>query len=87
MAFPCLPRAGDRRRQRGEHHLAALASDLQYPVTVFLAQVGDVGATCFEDPQAEQPQHGHQGEVVGVRRRAGRAEQGFELQVRQAERG
>jgi hypothetical protein len=34
---------------------------------VFLAQVGDVGAGGFEDPQAQQPEHGHQGEVVIVR--------------------
>ena len=38
----------------------------QDPVAVFLAQVGDVGAGGFEDPQAQQPEHGHQGEVVVV---------------------
>ena len=88
---PSANRAFDRPLdggwQGGEDDLAALAPDLQDAVAVFLAEVGDVGAARFEDPQAEQPQHGHQGEVVGVRRRAGRAEQGFELQVRQAERG
>ena len=35
---------------------------------VFLAEVGDVRAGGFEDPQAEQAGHGHQGEVVRVRR-------------------
>jgi hypothetical protein len=33
-------------------------------VTVFLTEVGDVGAGGFEDPQAEQPEHGDEGEVV-----------------------
>jgi hypothetical protein len=36
----------------------------QDAVAVFLAEVGDVGAGGFEDPQAEQPEHGDQGEVV-----------------------
>ena len=36
----------------------------QHPVAMFLAKVTDVGASGFEDPQAEQPEHGHQREVV-----------------------
>lgn len=39
-----------RRRQRNEHHLAALAPHAQNAVTVFLAQVGDVRPAHFEDP-------------------------------------
>jgi hypothetical protein len=38
----------------------------QHAVAVLLAQVADVGAGCFEDPQAQQAEHGHQGEVIGV---------------------
>ena len=33
---------------------------------MFLAEVGDVDAGGFEDPQAEQAEHGHQGEVVAI---------------------
>jgi hypothetical protein len=33
-------------------------------VAVFLAEVGDVGAGGFEDPQAGQAGHGHQREVI-----------------------
>jgi hypothetical protein len=36
-------------------------------VAVFFAEVGDVGCGGFEDPQAEQPGHGHQREVARVR--------------------
>jgi hypothetical protein len=36
-------------------------------VTVLFAKVGDVRASRFEDPQAAQPEHGHQREVVQVR--------------------
>jgi hypothetical protein len=53
--------------QRDRHDLAALAAYSQDPVTVFFAEVGDVSAGGFEDPQAEQPEHGHQGEVARVR--------------------
>jgi hypothetical protein len=37
------------------------------PVAVLLAEVGDVSTSDFEDPQAGQPEHGHQREVVRVR--------------------
>ncbi len=47
----------------------------------------DVGAGGFEDPQAQQPEHGHQGEVVIVCRLAGGRQQGFELQVCESECG
>ncbi len=55
------------RGQRDKDDLGALAADPQDLVAVFLAQVGDAGAGGFEDPQAQQPEHGHQGEVVVVR--------------------
>ena len=77
----------DRRRQRDEDDLAALAAHPQDPVAVFLAEVGDVGAAGFEDPQAEQAEHGDQGEVVGVGRLPGGGDHGFELQVGQPEGG
>ena len=57
----------DRWRQRDLDDLAALAAHAQYPVAVLLAEVSDVRASGLEDPQAEQPEHGHQGEVVRVR--------------------
>jgi hypothetical protein len=50
-------------------------------VAVFFAKVGDVGAGGFEDPQAEQPEHGREREVARMGRLAGRGEQGLELQV------
>jgi hypothetical protein len=36
-------------------------------VAVLFAEVGDVRAGRPEDPQAEQLEHGHEGEVAGVR--------------------
>ena len=48
---------------------------------MFLAEVTDVGASGFVDPQAEQPEHGHQRKVVRVRRLPGGGQQGLELQV------
>jgi hypothetical protein len=76
----------DRWRQRYQDHLAAFATDSQHPVTVFLANVTDVRAGRFEDPQAEQTEHGHQGEVIPVSGLAGCGEQGLELEVGEAER-
>jgi hypothetical protein len=38
----------------------------QHPVAVLLAEVGDVRARGLEDPQAQQAEHGHQGEVGRV---------------------
>jgi hypothetical protein len=52
-------------------------------VAVFLAEVADVRTGGFEDPQAQQPEHGHQCEVVPVGGLAGGGEQRLELQVRE----
>ena len=52
---------------------------------MLFAEVADVGAGGFEDPQAEQAEHGHQREVVRVRRLAGGGEQRLELQVGEPE--
>ena len=56
----------DCGRQRDQDDLSALAAHAQDPVAVFLAEVGDVSAGGFEDPQAEQAEHGHQREVAWV---------------------
>src|SRR5690242_21697229 len=48
-----------RGRQRDQDGLGALAAYPQDPVAVLLAEVGGVGAGGFEDPQAEQAEHGH----------------------------
>ena len=58
--------SADGWRQWDENHLAAFAAHAQNPVTVLLTQVGDVRAGGLEDPQAQQPQHGHQREVPPV---------------------
>jgi len=55
-------------------------------VAVLFAEVGDVRAGGLEDPQAEQPEHGHQREAALVRRFTGGGKQRFELQVGEAER-
>jgi hypothetical protein len=39
--------------QRDQDDLGAFAADAQYPVAVFFAKVGDVGAGGFDDPQVE----------------------------------
>jgi len=41
-----------------------LPAHAQDAVAVFFAEVGDVGAGGFKDPQAEQPEHGDQGEAA-----------------------
>jgi len=74
----------DRGWQRHQDDLASLAADPQNPMAMFLAQVGDVGAGCLEDPQSEQAEHRHEGEIVGVRRFAGGGQHGLELQVRES---
>ncbi len=61
-----VDRAADGGWQRDLDHLAAFAAYTQYPVAVFFAEVGDVRAGGFEDPQAEQAEHGHQGEAGRV---------------------
>jgi len=55
-------------------------------VTVLVAQIADVRAGGFEDPQAEQPEHGHEREITRVRGVPCRGEQGFELQVGESQR-
>ena len=52
---------------------------------MLLAEVGDVSAGGLEDPQAQQAEHGHQGEIARVRRLAGGGEKGLELQVRESQ--
>ena len=60
-----------RWRQRDQDDLGSFAADAQYPVAVLLTQVSDVGTGCFEDPQAQQAEHGDEGEVTGTVRLAG----------------
>lgn len=55
-------------------------------MAVFFAQVADAGCAGFEDSQPEQAEEGDQGEVVRVGRQAGVGDQGFELQMTEAER-
>ena len=57
----------DGGRQRDQDNLGAFAAHAQHPVAVLLAKIGDIRAGRFEDPQAQQAQHGHQGEVTLVR--------------------
>ena len=76
----------DRWRQRDQDDLGAFAAYAQHPVAVLFAEVGDVRAGGLEDPQADQPEHGHQREVARLRRFPGGGEQRFELQVGEAER-
>jgi hypothetical protein len=45
--------APDRWRQRDQDDLGSFAAHAQYPVAAFFAQVGDIGAGGFEDPQAQ----------------------------------
>jgi hypothetical protein len=56
----------DRWRQRDLDDLGAFTAHAQDPVAVFFAEVADVGAGGFEDAQAEQAEHGYQGEVGRV---------------------
>ncbi len=69
--------------QRDQGDFGAFPVDPQHPVAVFFAEVGDVGAGGFEDPQAQQAEHGDQREVALVCGLAGGGEQGLELQVRE----
>jgi hypothetical protein len=61
-AVPGRPvdRTPDCWRQGHQDDLGAFAADAQHPVAVLLAEVGDVGGSGLEDPQAEQAEHGHQ---------------------------
>lgn len=78
-------RPADRRWQRDEDDLAALAPDPQNAVAVLLAEVFDVGADGLEDPQAQEPQKAHQREVERVARLSRGGEHRLELQMRQAQ--
>jgi len=60
----------DRWRQRDQDGLGAFAAHAQHPVAVFFAKISDVRTGGFEDPQAEQPEHGHQREEAEAARRA-----------------
>jgi hypothetical protein len=56
-------------------------------VAVFFAEVADAEAAGFEDPQAEQPEQGHEREVVDVVRQPRGGDQCFELQMSQPQGG
>ncbi len=71
--------------QRDEDDFGAFSAYAQDPVAVFFAKVSDVRAGGFEDPQAEQPEHGHESEVARIRGLAGCGEKGFELQMSEPE--
>jgi hypothetical protein len=77
----------DRGRQRDQDDLGTFAAYPQDPVAVFLAEIGDVRGGGFEDPQAQQAEHGHQREVARVRRFPGGGQQGLELQVGESQGG
>jgi hypothetical protein len=79
--------AANRGRQRDQHYFGAFAAHPQHQVAVLFAEVADVGAGGLEDPQSEQPEHGHQRDVIRARRLAGRDEQGLELQMGEPESG
>jgi len=79
--------SADRRRQRDQDDFAALAAHAKDTVPVLVAEVADAGAGGFEDPQAQQPEHGDQRDVIPVRGLARGGQQGPELQVGESERG
>jgi hypothetical protein len=56
----------DGWRQRDQGDLGAFAAYAQHLVTAFFAQIADVRAGGFEDPQTEQPEHGHKREITRV---------------------
>jgi hypothetical protein len=55
--------------------------------TVLFAEITDICAGGFEDPQAQEAQHGDQGKVVAVGGFAGGCKQSLELQVSEPEGG
>ncbi len=73
--------AADRGRQRYQDDPGPFADNPQDAVAVFFAEVGDIGSGRFEDAQPQQAKHGHQSEVVAVRRFAASGEHRFELQM------
>jgi hypothetical protein len=54
---------------------------------VLLAEVVEVRPAHLEDPQAQQAEQAHQGEVIRVGRVASRSEQRLQLKMGQAEGG
>ena len=78
-----VDRPGRARRQRDGDHLAALTGDRQGPVPAFQAEVLDVGADGFGDPQPVQGEQGDQ-RVLGWRAEPGGDQQGAELVAVQA---
>src|SRR5690349_357293 len=54
-AYGLVDGPADRPWQRDQDDLGALAAHAQNPVAVLLAEVGDVGAGGFQDPQASRP--------------------------------
>lgn len=73
--------AADGGRQRDQDHLGALAAYPEHAMAVFLAEVGNVRAGGFEDPEAEQSEHDER-EVAWVDGLAAGGQHRFELQVR-----
>src|SRR5271165_4917584 len=71
----------DRRRQRDQDDLAALAAHAKDTVTMLFTQVVDAGAGGLEDPQAQQPKHGYQREVIPVRGLARGGQHSLELEM------
>ena len=67
--------------------LGAFAAHAQHAVAVLFVQVGDVRAGGLKDPQAEQPKHGHEGEIASAGGLAGCSEQRLKLQVGEPEGG
>lgn len=78
--------APDRGRQRNKHDLGSFSAYPQHTVAVLFAEIRDFGASGLKDPQAQQAEHGHEGEVVWVRGLAGSCEHCLELKVREPER-
>jgi hypothetical protein len=52
---------------------------------MLVTEVADIRAGGLENPQAQQPKHGDQGEIIPVSGLAGGGEQGLELQVGEPE--
>jgi hypothetical protein len=73
--------ATDSWRQGYQSLLAAFAVDKQDAVTMFLAEILDIGAAGFGDAESEQAEHRDQGEVEPVGRLPGRGQDRFELQM------
>ena len=58
--------SGDRWRQGDEDDLAAFSAYAQDAVAVFLAEVADVGAAGFEDPQPRSPRRAINAKSFGL---------------------